>query len=155
MAGCAKMNVDAALAKTRPGGAVGVVCRDGAGVFLGASTPTIGGITDPTILEAIACREALMLAQDLQLRRVTVATDGLVVVNDLVQPCAGRYSMVLNEIMSLKTSFVQSSFRHENRASNGEAHRLARSATMADLGHRVWFTEPPDGLCIQITVLDQ
>jgi ribonuclease HI len=148
--GCAKLNVDAAMARTRPGGAVGVVCRDATGGFLGASTLTVEGVSDPTILEAIACREALTLAQDLQLRRVTVATDCLAVVNDMAQPFAGSYSMVLKEIKSLETSFVESSFRHENRASNGEAHRLARSATMADSGRRVWLIEPPDGLCILV-----
>jgi ribonuclease HI len=153
--GCAKLNVDAAMAKSRPGGAVGVVCRDESGSFLGASTLTVQGISDPAIMEAIACREALALAQDLHLRRVTVASDCLVVVNDISRHCAGSYSVVLSEIKSLGSSFLESSFRHENRASNSEAHRLARSACSVDVGRQVWFLEPPDGLCIPNNVIIQ
>jgi hypothetical protein len=66
-AGCAKLNVDAALSKSRPGGAVGVVCRGEDGSFLGASSLTINGVSDPAILDALACREAIALAHDLQL----------------------------------------------------------------------------------------
>jgi hypothetical protein len=95
--GYAKLNVDAAMAKSRPGGAVGVVCWDESGSFLGASMLTVQGISDPAIMEAIACREALALTQDLHLRRVTVASDYLAVVNDLSRHCAGSYSMVLSE----------------------------------------------------------
>jgi hypothetical protein len=39
-------------------------------------------------------------------------------------------------------------FKHENRASNGEAHRLARSAASSNSGRQVWLVAPPDGLCI-------
>jgi ribonuclease HI len=145
--GCAKLNVDAAMAKTRPGGAVGVVCRDETGLFLGASTLTIPGIIDPAVMEALACREALALAQDLHLQRVTIATDCLAVLNDMQRPFAGRYSMILEEIKANSGPFGEAVFRHENRASNQEAHRLARSATSADFGHQVWLLEPPD-LCI-------
>jgi hypothetical protein len=60
--GCVKFNVDAAMAKNGPGGAVGVVCRSETGDYLGASALTIPGISDPAVMEAIACREALALA---------------------------------------------------------------------------------------------
>jgi hypothetical protein len=63
--GCMKLNVDAALAKSQPGGAVGVICRNGEGVFLGALSLTVQGVIDPSTLGAIACREALPLSQDL------------------------------------------------------------------------------------------
>jgi ribonuclease HI len=106
-------------------------------------------------MEAIACREALALAQDLHLRQVTVASDCLAVVNDMSRHCAGSYSMVLSEIKSLGSSFLESSFRHENRASNSEVHRLARSAFSTDVGRHVWFLEPPDGLCIPNNVIIQ
>jgi hypothetical protein len=50
--GLCKINVDAALSKTKIGGAVGVVCRDEQGVLLGASARVIEGVNDPTTLEA-------------------------------------------------------------------------------------------------------
>jgi hypothetical protein len=65
--GYAKINVDAAVQKQRFSGAVAAVCRGQDGVFLGASALSIQGISDPGILEAVACREALALAADLQL----------------------------------------------------------------------------------------
>jgi ribonuclease HI len=145
--GCAKLNVDAAMAKSMPSGAVGVVCRDETGHFLGASTLTIRGIADPAVMEVLACREALALAQDLHLQRITIASDCLAVLNDMQRPFAGRYSMILEEIKATSGHFDEAVFRHENRASNQEAHRLARSATSADFGHQVWLLEPPD-LCI-------
>jgi hypothetical protein len=47
------------------------------------------------------------------------------------------------------------SFRHENRASNSKAHRLAHSATASNVGRQVWLLEPPDGLCINDIVMNE
>jgi hypothetical protein len=65
MPGLVKFNVDAAVSRGGDHGAVSAVCRDANGRFLGASTRTIKGISDPATLEAIACSEALGLADDL------------------------------------------------------------------------------------------
>jgi hypothetical protein len=49
---CEKLNVDAGRSRPRaPCGAVGVICRSEDGAFLGASTLTIAGITDPETME--------------------------------------------------------------------------------------------------------
>ena len=151
--GCAKINTDATTAKQGAGGAVAAVRRDAKGVFLGASTLTIDGISDPTVLEAMACREALALAQDLHLQRITVASDCISVINAMSQPFAGNYSMILEEIRATGRSFTEATFRHENRASNSEAHRLARSAVSSSVGRQVWLLQPPDGLCIPMTII--
>ena len=45
------------------------------GSFLGASAVVVHGIGDLAILEAMACREALALVQDLQLTMVKIASD--------------------------------------------------------------------------------
>jgi ribonuclease HI len=153
--GCMKLNVDAALAKSRPGGAVGVICRNGDDMFLGASSLTVQGVTDPSTLEAMECREILALAQDLQLRKITVASDCEAVVNDMSRPCAGIYSTVLEELKATLNLFEVVSFRYENRASNTEAHRLARQASAGDVGRQVWFVNPPDGLCIPNILVNQ
>jgi ribonuclease HI len=75
--GLCKINVDAALSKTKIGGAVGVVCRDEQGVLLGASARVIEGINDPATLEAWACAEGLALAEDLNIKKLMLATDCL------------------------------------------------------------------------------
>ena len=110
------------------------MCRDERGVVLDASSLTVDGISDPTVLEAMACMEALALAQDLHLQRITVASDCLSVINALPQPYAGNYSMVLEEIKTDARILAAATFRHENRASNSEAHRLARFAVFSSIG---------------------
>jgi ribonuclease HI len=75
--GLAKVNVDAALSKNSSKGAIAAVSRNSDGSFLGASALVLEGITDPEILEALACWEGLNLVMDLLLRRIRVASDYL------------------------------------------------------------------------------
>jgi ribonuclease HI len=154
-AGCVKLNVDAALAKSRTGGAVAVVCRSEQWGFMGASSLTVDGLSDPAVLEAMACREALALVQDMQLQKITVASDCLSVINNLSTTFCGSYSMVLEEIKETASQFAVASLRHENRVSNSEAHRLARFATSSSVGRQLWLVQPPDGLCIPNDVIIQ
>ena len=63
--GFAKINVDAALSKNSKSVAVAAVARDSSGCYLGASTLVFAGVSDPEILEVLACREGLALANDL------------------------------------------------------------------------------------------
>jgi hypothetical protein len=86
---------------------------------------------------------------------LTVAMDCLVIVNDMARSFAVSYSMVLDEIKETSRMFELVKLRHENRLSNGEAHRLARSAASSSLGRQVWLVEPPGGLCIQEIGLNQ
>ncbi|KAK1697446.1 hypothetical protein QYE76_014143 [Lolium multiflorum] len=74
-AGVTKVNVDAALSKNGSIAAVAAVARDAAGTFLGASAVASRGITDPETMEALACREGLALATDLNLQRLRLASD--------------------------------------------------------------------------------
>ena len=55
--GIAKINVDAAVSKNLSLGSVAAVARDSDGGFLGASSLTIEGMTEPEMLEVVACRE--------------------------------------------------------------------------------------------------
>jgi hypothetical protein len=68
--GVIKCNVDAAVSRLKDHGTVGVVCRDDTGRFVGASARTVNGVADPATLKAKACTEALVLAQDLGVRRL-------------------------------------------------------------------------------------
>ena len=60
---------------------------------------------------------------------------------------------VLEEIKADARSLAVASFKHENRASNSEAHRLARFAISSSIGRQVWLFQPRDGLCIQNLVI--
>lgn len=45
------------------------LCRDAAGNYVGASALVIQHISEPSNLEALACREGLALAADLELNQ--------------------------------------------------------------------------------------
>ena len=118
------------------------ICRSETGTFLGASLLTVEGIIDPVVLEAIAYMEALALAQDLRLQHITVASDCLAVVNAMTSPYTGSYNFVLEEVKADASRLQEASFRHENRESNSEAHRLARFSVSSSVGRQVWLLQP-------------
>jgi ribonuclease HI len=61
-----KINVDGAVAKDQNSGAISAVCQDDRVRFMGCSSIKIEGITNPEVLEAMACSVALSLTTDLQ-----------------------------------------------------------------------------------------
>ena len=71
----AKINVDGAVGRHGHCGVAAAICRDSTGLYLGSSLVVYAGITDPTLLEAFACREALALAEDLGIQMMHVASD--------------------------------------------------------------------------------
>jgi ribonuclease HI len=91
----AKINVDASVGKKSIRGAVAAVARNKLGEFLGASATIFKGRTDAETLEALACREAVELARDLNLHRIRVATDCPNVVRSLEEQSLGRYAHVI------------------------------------------------------------
>jgi ribonuclease HI len=132
-----KINLDAAVSKTEKKGAMGVVCRDSDGVFVGASAVVVDGISNPRTLEAMACQEVMALAADPHLQKFVVASDCSTVVNNFQEDYIGSYSMITDEIKGWMKDFTSVVFKHENRASNSEAHRVARSSVSvntADFG---------------------
>jgi ribonuclease HI len=94
-AGYHKINVDAATAKVAKGGAIAAIWRSETGLFMGASALTVKEDLSPAAFEALACREALALAQDLHLSHICVSSDCLDVINNMTRPYSGEYSMIL------------------------------------------------------------
>ena len=93
----AKIHVDAGVRFERGGSAV-AICREDPGASLGSSALVIYGVHDPTALEAIACREALALAEDLNLQQFIIASDRKQVVLDISKGTRGRYGAIISEI---------------------------------------------------------
>ncbi|KAE8770782.1 hypothetical protein D1007_57410 [Hordeum vulgare] len=148
-AGEAKLNVDGAVAKSSNIGAVGVICRDAQGHFMGASTIVLMGVIDPAVVEAHARREVIALAEDLMIPNIRIASDCLRVIKDLqIQDQRGEYCMILQDIQKSKSSFNSCTFVFERRDSNSEAHKIARMATTLGLGRHLWLQRPPGNLCI-------
>jgi len=73
---------------------VAAVARDISGCYLGASTLILAGVSDPEILEALACREGLALANDLLIRRARVASDYLNAVRSIQTGGMSTYSHI-------------------------------------------------------------
>jgi hypothetical protein len=139
-----KVNVDAAVSKHGNRGVVAAVCRDGNGLFLGASALAVPGISDPATLEAIACREGLSLAFDLQVQSVNVASDCLEVLNAIRDTSKCSYYSILREISQQRSEFTQVKFSHEKRCYNFHAHNLARWSISLDHGRHLWLLNSPD-----------
>jgi hypothetical protein len=151
--GMAKLNVDAGVSRSGSCGSVAVVARSEAGEYLGASAVLFHGLVDPEILEALAVREGLNLAQDLKLPRMMIASDCLRVVNALHEANLGVYSHIISEIQFGARGFVEAMFSHEGRSSNKEAHNLAQLVLSLQVGRHVWFINPPEGVCIPRTLI--
>jgi ribonuclease HI len=146
--GVTKLNVDAGLAKTRRAGAVAAIARSDEGVFLGASAVVFHAITDPETLEAMAVREGLNLALDLNLSKIRVASDCSSVVVALQEVNLGKYSHVLQEIKAVARDLSEVVYVHENRRSNKEPYDLAQFVSSLPVGRYTWLVNLPEGVCI-------
>ena len=151
-----KINVDVAISKNTGRAAAAAVARDGTGAFQGASVLITQGVTDPESMEAIACREGLVLASDVTFKKVKIASDNISVVKSIRgDDDKDIYGHVIQEIKAREGSFVSSEFVHEGRACNADAHKLARSSIYCELGRQVWFLSPPVGICASVSINNQ
>ena len=127
------------------------ICRDNNGVFLGSSALVIVEIWDPTTLEAIACREAIALAEDLHIQRMVVASDCKQVIGDITKGHKGPYGSIISEIKSRSSPF-ECNFSFESCRANLEAHKLAKHSLSLGPGRHLWLGQPHDQRCIPLSV---
>ena len=142
VADSAKVNVDAAVPQNRRYGAVGAISRSADGSFLGTSALVFRHVSEPETLEALAIREALALSDDLYLRRIHVASDCKVVVEDITKENTSRYGAIIHEIIDHSSTFDFCKFSHEFRSSNVEAHNLTKHSLKLGLGRHVRLGHP-------------
>ena len=64
----------------------------------------------------------------------------------------GPYGAVIRDIQARRSSFTKVEFVHESRSSNVDAHVLARSSVLLDVGRHVWYMGPPDGVCSSVEI---
>lgn len=144
----ANFNVDGGLSRQGDRGAAAVVCRDDKGCYLGASAIVFEGLVDPASLEAHACNEALSLAKDLHIHRLTVASDCVEVVANIEKGASPVYASVLDEIKHRRRDFLVVNFCFESRVCNFEAHSLVKAAVSLPASRHLCLGFRPDIICI-------
>ncbi|PNT65173.1 hypothetical protein BRADI_4g38123v3 [Brachypodium distachyon] len=98
-AGLHKINVDAAVAKGLPKGAIATVCLNENGLYIGASAVVFDGLSDPEILESHACDEAISLVVDISAQRIKIASDCLNVIKEINgEKQFGPHAMIIRGI---------------------------------------------------------
>ena len=147
-----KINVADAIPRSHNGGAVAAICRDEMGLYLGSSAVVFEGINDPLILETYACREALALADDLAVQNICVASDCQEMVNRIIKGTGDSNVAIVHEILRCRNSFTSSSFIHERRNFNFEAHNLAKFACNLNISRHVWLGYPHDPNLVPMTI---
>ena len=147
-----KINVDGAVSQNRRRGAAVAICRDHNGNYLGASEILVKGVYDPPTLEALAVREALALAEDLNLQRIHIASDCKAVIDDLKEQNPASYGAILHEITHQATRFAKCNFVHEFRSSNFEAHNLAKHVLKLGVGRHVWLGHPCNLVFVPVNI---
>jgi hypothetical protein len=135
-----KIQVDAGVRASR-GGSAAAVCKDRNGVYLGSSALVIVGVADPSTLEAIACREAIALAPNLNVHQAMITSDSKQVIGDIHGGNQGIYGPIISEIKA-RASLLNCTFSFEGRATNRDAHSLAKFALSLALGRHVWLGQP-------------
>ena len=118
---------------------------------MGSSALVVEGVVDPATLKAVACREALSLAEDMGIQNFVVASDCRQVISDINRKSHGTYGATIAEI-NLRESTFQCNFSFESRAVNYEAHSLAKFSFSRGPGCHVWFGVPHDQRCISLHV---
>jgi ribonuclease HI len=103
--GLLKVNIDAAVGKTSGHGSVAAVAQSKDRVFRGASTVVFAGKTEPETLEALAYREALALARDINNRRIMIASDCSTVIRSIKEGSRGVYAHIVQEIADSMNEF--------------------------------------------------
>jgi hypothetical protein len=151
--GVVKINVDATLSKNDQIASAAAIARDEIDRFMGVFSLVLKGVLDPEVMEAIACREGLCLALDIQAFKVKLACDNQSVVNNIYQGSRGVYGQVIQEIKARSVDLGQVVFVHEYRTSNTDAHRIARSSLYKGEGRHVWFLSPPFGVVIPMQIV--
>ena len=86
----------------------------------------------------MAIREAMALAEDLNLQSIHATSDCKVVIGDVKQKSGVVYGVIIHEFIDYSSSFILYDFVHVFRSFSVEAHNLAKHALKLGVDRRVW-----------------
>ncbi|XP_074344569.1 uncharacterized protein LOC141683717 [Apium graveolens] len=136
-----KINVDAALFSDGSIG-LGSVIRDSIGQFLRARCGRVNGRWQPTEVEALNLKEALLWAKDLKLDHCIFEADS----KNLVEACKWRkgvsyFHTIVSDCIELCKHFNHVRISFVGRSVNSVAHVLATHSVSDQME---WVVNPPD-----------
>ncbi|KAJ1399424.1 Ribonuclease H-like superfamily [Sesbania bispinosa] len=143
--GVLKVNTDAAWNPESKVCAISIVARDHDGRVLAGHAKKISTYS-PLAAEALAIREAAMMAYNLNWDRVEFESDCL----PLIEACRGErgiaeINLILLDIWSLAAGLMFSGFTWVHREGNTVAHRVAMECSRSTLPVN-WMHSPPPWL---------
>ena len=142
-----KINFDGAVFSDLDAAGLGVVVRDSSGRVLGAVAECIPIPMSPAIVEALACRRAMLFARELSIPDAIFEGDAELIIKALWTREVNHpeYGHVIQDALVLASFFRFCSFSHVRRVSNSVAHFLARFSK-SGLESQVWLDSLPDVL---------
>jgi ribonuclease HI len=123
-----KANADGAFSATDGQGGGRVILRDHEGVPIEAASFFFPQVTEPERAELLACRQAVRVAKEYDVRRLVLETDCVGAVNKLRARDLDRsvHGPLVEEIKTLLSEFDDVLICQVRRSGNEVAHRLAK-----------------------------
>ncbi|KAJ9177319.1 hypothetical protein P3X46_012553 [Hevea brasiliensis] len=120
-----KINFDGGTSKQQNLGSVVVIARDSSGNPCGWSCKRLLAMTDPLIVEVVACREAILLARAKDFDQIIIEGDATVVIQSLqgnTPPI--EIKVVIADILELANGLHRISYCFIKKDYNTQAHNL-------------------------------
>ncbi|KAJ1425214.1 Ribonuclease H-like superfamily [Sesbania bispinosa] len=140
-----KINIDASWSPTNNYVAIGVVVRDSGGLLVSGLAKKIAA-PSPLIAEALALREAIHLAHNLQWSKCLFESDNIQVIDACRgESKVGEIEAIVTDMAYLQPSFARCGFTWVKREGNECANFVARSCLRGSLPPD-WVIRPPPQL---------
>ncbi|RYQ94508.1 hypothetical protein Ahy_B08g089422 [Arachis hypogaea] len=137
-----KANVDAFFKRNTGKGAIAVVYRDNRGKILLGFTGLIQA-NSVTVAEALAIRQALIIANNLFMEKVLIESDNLKIIQAIKSKSPiGEALAIIQDIQLLLEQLPGRGITWTPREGNLLAHKVAKEAELGNL-HSNWSMQPP------------
>ncbi|CAD6273370.1 unnamed protein product [Miscanthus lutarioriparius] len=147
-----RCNVDAAFYSDAGQGATGTVLRGPAGSFIAGRASWYPHDIDALMMEALACRDGMILARDSGVERLQLETDcqELAVLWSRRTYKRSYLAAIFRDIEETSVNFIDFSLMYANRSCNRVAHMLAKQVT-DDIRLGEWHSAPT---CIDLLLTE-
>ena len=124
-----KVNVDGASSEQEGSSSVGVVIRDFNGQVVAALCLPLQSYFSAKLSEVFDLEQGVLFAQELQLPRIIIESDALIVIQAVNNKATGSiFGHLIQGIHQVCESFESCHFKYLSRSYNSVAHELAQHA---------------------------